>query len=89
MFWEVFFSAVIQHFFQHKFGSKQSTFAYLHVFDNVKPDLSSQLHFVSTDHFNIGLALANELPLPLVSAVDADDKTILWILNFNPAYDNV
>lgn len=76
--------AKIQHFFEHKFGDKWSTFAYLHVFDNVRLHSSSQLHFVSTENFKVGLAQANELTLPLVSAIDEDNKSTLWILNFKP-----
>ena len=55
-----------------------------HVFDNVKLHSSSQLHFVSTENFKVGLAQANELPLPLVTAIDEDNKSTLWILNFKP-----
>ena len=76
--------AIIQYFFEHKFGDKQSTFAYLHIFDKVKLHSSSQLHFVSTENFKVGLAETNDLPLPLVSAVDEDNSSTLWILNSKP-----
>ena len=52
--------AILQHFFEHTFGNKQSTFAFLHVFDNVKLASSSQLHFVSTDNFKVGSAQASK-----------------------------
>lgn len=81
--------AVTQHFFDHTFGNKQGTFAYVNVFDNLKQDCSSQLHCVSTDHYKVGIARANALPSPLVSAIDEDKKSSMWILNLKPTCDNV
>lgn len=77
-------AATIQHFFEHSLGTVQSTFAFLHVFGDIKADSNSQLHHVRTDHFQVGLALASNLPPPLVSAVDEADQSTLWLLNFKP-----
>lgn len=62
-------------------SGKETEFVTINLYTSCKQDLESLLYYVDTTLFEMKTVAFNCLSFPLVTAVDDENKSLLWILN--------
>ena len=63
-------------------SGKESEFVTVKLYKSCQQDVESLLYYVDTKLFDMKTVSLNCLSLPLVTAVDDGNESLLWILNF-------